>query len=230
MKSPSITWSLRLSLLGLLILSASMLWTAYHFKNVDGSPFNPLRNFVSELGMPKSSQAAAWFNLGIIVSSPLFFPLVCILGSRIKGWLGYAAIGVGFCALLGSVGVGFVPMDQLKLHLLAALIFFWGWLGTAFLFTVGFWRRYSFREAPSLILAGILTILSSIGFLAVLTRTMNGPVGQAFLKPNSFKRPLVWDLAILEWCVVGSFVVWVLTAQFYLHRSERSAGTPARHA
>lgn len=220
MKSPSTTWSIRLSLLGLLILGAGMIWTAYHFKNMDGSPFNPLRNFVSELGSPKCSHAAAWFNLGIIVSSPLFFPLVCMMGSRIRGWLGYAAIAVGFCALLGSVGVGFVPMDQLKLHLLAALIFFWGWLATAFLLTVGFWRRFSFQTSPSFILAGIMTILSSVGFLTVLTRAMTGALGQAFLNPNSFRRPLIWDLAVLEWCVVASFIAWVLTAQFYLHRSK----------
>ncbi|MEY4485395.1 MAG: hypothetical protein RL693_2847, partial [Verrucomicrobiota bacterium] len=52
MKSPSITWSIRLSLLGLLILAAGMAWTAYHFRNMDGSAYNPLRNFVSELGSP----------------------------------------------------------------------------------------------------------------------------------------------------------------------------------
>ena len=164
------------------------------------------------------------------MSSPLFFGLVCTLGIRISGWLGYGAIAVGFCALLGSMGVGFVPMDQLRPHLLAALIFFWGWLATAFLFTLGFWRRFSFRAAPSFILAGIATMLSSVGFLTVLTRAMTGALGQAFLKPDSFRRPLIWDLAILEWCVVASFIAWVLTAQVYLHRTERSAGTPARNS
>jgi len=199
-----------------------MLGAASRFQNIDGTPFNPLRNFVSELGSEKSSRAAGVFNGSLILSSPLLFTLVYSLGMRIKGRLGYAALAMGFCALLGSTWVGFTPMDQLKLHLIAALMFFWGWLAAVFLFIIGFWRKYSFKNSPLFILAGLNALIVTGAFLAVLTRALLGIPSTSLQQIRTFRRPPIWDVAILEWCVVLSFFAWILAAAHFLSRTHSS--------
>ena len=211
--NPAPAWSHRLGLAGLVVLAVGMAWTAAHFTNIDGTPFNPLHNFVSELGSQKSSRAAAVFNASLLVSGPLIFAMVITLGLRLRSRLGVAAIVTGFCALGGLIGVGLESMDSLKPHLIAALCYFWGWLATALLFTIACWRRHL-----SIVLAGLGTLAATGAFLAVLTHALFGFVKMTAHDLKTFQRPVIWDIAILEWCVVLSFFAWALTVIVHLRR------------
>ncbi|HEV7401290.1 MAG TPA: hypothetical protein VGO11_00105 [Chthoniobacteraceae bacterium] len=210
----------------MVLIWGGMAWAAVCFQNIDGSAFNPLRNFVSELGSEKLSRAAFVINGCYILGNPLFFPLVIALGRRLGNRLGRLAIATGFCALLGAVGVAFASMDHLKPHLVAALLFFWSWLATALLFTIGFWRKYPFRAHATFLLAGVAALLASTAFLTVLTHALMGSLGASFQNPNAFARPAVWAIAILEWCVVASFFLWTIAAIFVVRRPYWRLGWP----
>ncbi|MET0262720.1 MAG: hypothetical protein ABW223_07465 [Rariglobus sp.] len=219
MTTPSISTSIRAGMIGLLVLGAGITWTGVHFQNADGSAFNPLRNFVSELGSQKLSRASGVFNVCLIVGSLLFFPLVRDLAARLNRKMRRAVLTTGICALIGVIGCGFASMDHLKPHLGAAMLYFWGWLATTLIFTVGLWRKYTFRHAPLLLLAGIASSLLAVIFLAVLLIALIGILNGAFAAPQNFQRPAVWDIAVLEWSVVASFVVWMSAAMAHLHKT-----------
>ena len=211
---PAPAWSHRLGLAGLVVLTVGMLWAAAHFKNVDGTAFNPLHNFVSELGSAKSS-AAAIFNRSLLISGPMIFAMVFTLGIRLRTRLGVAAIVTGFGALAGLIGVGLESMDSLIPHLIAALCYFWGWLATALLFTIACWRRHH-----SIVFASLGTLAATGAFLAVLTHALLGFVKMTSHEITAFRRPIFWDIAILEWCVVLSFFAWALTVIVHLRRDQ----------
>lgn len=211
--------SLRVALLGLAVLGTGIVWTAAHFQNPDGSAFNPLRNFVSELGSQKLSRASGVFNASLIVSSLLFFQLVRDLAARLDRGMRRAALTTGTCALIGVIGCGFASMDYLKPHLAASMLYFWGWLATTVIFTIGLWRKYTFRHAPLLLLAGIASSLLAALFLTVLVIALIGFLNGAFAAPQNFQRPAVWDIAVLEWSVVASFIVWMFAAMAHLHKT-----------
>ncbi len=219
MPADRITFSIRSAQAGLGVLCIGIIWTALHFKNTDGSAFNPLRNFVSELGSEKASPQARVFNTAVIIGSLLFFPLVHTLTALLDGRLRRFVRATAFCCLLGSVGVGFASMDHLKPHLAAAMLFFWGWLAMTLVFTIGLWRKYSFRHARGVVISGLVSALFASLFLSVLITALVGFLNGAFKAPQNFQRPAVWDIAVLEWCVVASFCVWIALAARHLRRS-----------
>jgi hypothetical membrane protein len=204
---------------GLGVLCVGIVWTAVHFKNTDDTAFNPLRNFVSELGSEKASPRAGVFNTAIIIGSLLFSPLVYSLTSLLDGKFRRFVRATALCCLLGSIGVGFASMDHLKPHLAAAMLFFWGWLAMTSAFTIGLWRKYSFRHARGVVISGLVSMLLAASFLAVLITALVGFLNGAFKAPQNFQRPAVWDIAVLEWCVVASFCVWIALAARHLRRS-----------
>lgn len=111
-------------------------------------------------------------------------------------------------------------MDNLRPHILAALLFFWAWLASALVFTTGFCRGCTFRAAPSVVLAGLASVVACGAFLTVLTISFRHFDPAAFHQLLGASRPKVWTIAILEWCVVSTFFLWVLTVIAYLRRPE----------
>ena len=209
-------------------------WAIYLYNQQHPASFSLLCNFVSELGAPHSSMMAKVFNRTLILSSPLTFPMLCALGVHIKTKLSHVALVTGFCSMLGVIGVGISPMDILKPHLIAAMMFFWGWLLTVFLFTVAFWRKYSFKASPALVLSGVLAMTACGTFLAFLMRWVASLQRAGSFNPSglnrpgfnlqTFHRPVIWDIAILEWSVVLSIALWNLAAFYYLLRRKKTAG------
>lgn len=210
--------SVRLGYLGLAVFLGGVLWTAAHFTNADGTAFNPLRNFVSELGSERASPMSAVFSASILTSSLLFFPLVHVLSGQLSPRLRRCAITTAVCSLIGCVTVSFASMEYLKPHLVGSLLFFGGWLATSCIFTVGLWRRHGFRHAPALIFSGLLAAFSAAIFLIVLVIALIGFLNGAFQIPQNFQRPAVWDIAVLEWTVVLCFLLWTAAATLHLRR------------
>lgn len=225
------------SLAGMAVQMVGTAWAIHLWNQSHAEAYSFLRNFVSELGAPKNSPMAMVFHCTIILSSLLAVANVYALGGLLRGRLGFAAMGFGFLSTLGVVGVAIFPMDVsfLMPHLVFALIFFWGWLLTVFLFTAALWRKVSFRGAPALILSGIAVWIVTGFFLWILMRALGGflasggggdaqgVLGAPIKEPAAFVRPPIWDIAILEWCVVAATSLWNFSASHYLLRSGRSS-------
>jgi len=206
-----------MAIAGIAVQAIGFTWAISIFSSERGG-FSFLNNFVSELGAPRHSMMAQVFNWSMIISSLMLFPLMCSLGMHIRTKLGYTATLLGACALIGAVGVGFAPMDLLVPHIILAMMFFWGWLFAVILFTIAFCRRFTFRESPALVFAGILAVIACCLFLAVVFNALHMSADTCFniKNPQAFKRPAIWDIAILEWCVVITLVGWNLATLRYM--------------
>jgi hypothetical protein len=161
----------------------------------------------------------------MILSGLLISPIYWALSRHIHSRLGYVAFGVGVFTTLCTISLGFLPMDYMKPHIVAALGFFGGLMLTTLLFTVAFCRKYSFRASPALVSSGVVLLSLSGVFLVVvllaLKAAMDGVLGTAVQHPQSFQRPQIWDIAILEWCVVLALGLWNLSACFRLLWADR---------
>ena len=221
-----------MAMCGLAVEVIGIAWAIHLWNQSHPEGYTFLRNFVSELGAPRDSGMARVFNGTISLSSLLALPVVYALGFSLRTNLARAAMVFGSCAGAGAIGVGIFPMDLAFLmpHLAAALFFFWGWLIAVFLFTLDFWGNRAMRPAPMMILAGILVWTALVPFLCVLTAGLvaflssgggaiaNGAMGAPVQHPMAFHRPAIWGIAVLEWCVLASTMLWNLAASVHLLR------------
>lgn len=223
-----------MALCGMAIEVIGIAWAIHLWNQTHPEGYTFLRNFVSELGAPKESVMARVFNGTISFASLLALPVVFALGFSLRTKLARAAMVFGACAGAGAIGVGIFPMDLAFLmpHLVAAMFFFWGWLIAVFLFTADFWRNRATRPAPGMILAGISVWAALVPFLFVLTLGLiaflnsgggaiaHGAMGAPVQHPHAFQRPRIWDIAVLEWCVLSSTWLWNLAASLFLLRGK----------
>jgi len=209
----------KLAVTGIVTLIAGILWSAGHYPG----GYWPLRNFVSELGWQHHSMQAWAFNRALTVSALLMFPAIWLLGRRLGSRVSRAAGWAGVVTMFSAAGLGFAPMDYLAPHIVLALSFFGGLVLTVSLFLRAFMSRYRFTDSPLFVLASGATMAVCTVFLTIvvsgLVVFLKSDVKQSEL--GSFKRPEIWDIAILEWCVVGALLVWVLAVTRELKRLAR---------
>lgn len=143
-----------------------------------------------------------------------YFPMMWMLGREIRSRIGYAAMVSGFVMLGSGLAVGWFPLDVLKAHLMAALVFFWSFLVTALLFLLAFLPRWNQRPSRWMVAVGCLATFCLLSFLIYPKES----VVQFILEPEHVERPPIWGVAILEWSVLFSLYSWGLTAVFVLWR------------
>ncbi|MFA6960768.1 MAG: DUF998 domain-containing protein [Opitutaceae bacterium] len=218
-----------LARLGLGVLGAGLFYSAAYFRNIDGSFFDPLHNFVSELGSRRTSPMAAVFDVTVILGALLLFPSVYALVNRLRnGFRRLAVIATAGC-MLGIFGVGLISIDHLKPHLAAALIFFCGWFATVAVFTVGFRRERAQPHSRPLIVASLVSTALTLTFLAALLHTPPQLLSGALQDPL-FARPGIWTVTVLEWAVLASFCGWITTASRYLRHSTLNPASTIHHS
>lgn len=218
--------AVRLALVGLVIQLLGIFVTIHYFNQFNDVVYSPLNHFVSELTAPTLSPKAWVMSLTMMIGSILSLPSLFALAARIQGWLAYSAFAAGLISSLSVILLGFAPMENLGLHLFAAMTFFWAWLLTVFLFGVAFWRRFGFRASPFLVLTSGFSLLTSGAFLIIVFASgiLRG-ISSYQIDPaevlqllRTFKRPAIWEIAILEWSVVLFVFVWVIANVMYLSR------------
>lgn len=212
---------------GLLLQGIGIAWAICLYNQQHPLPYSFSNHFVSELGAPHFTMMAKVFNQTNIVCAPLVFLMLVALAAHLRNKLSILGAIAGFCATFGLIGVGIFPMDSLRPHLVGAMMYFWGWLFTVSFFTAAFLRRYSFKKSPTLVITGFLVIACCLSFLSFLTKWTIAMERAGILQKLSYEkmhalhRPVVWDIAILEWSVVFSIALWNLAIFFYLLRSEK---------
>lgn len=196
------------ALAGTVILAAGSVQSILSYNQSHPSRYSFTNHFVSELGWSESSQASALFNGGLIAVNLAFLPMVILIGRNIGTRLGYLAMFSGICTLLAGVGVGIWPLDHLQPHLIAAIAFFWAYLVTVFLFTLAYCPRWNNKPSRAMVFVGTLCCLIAIAFLAFPKQS----AVKALQQLDSFQRPQLWWLALLEWGVVFSALLWGIVA------------------
>lgn len=211
-----------LGILGVLAVALGCLVTALVYTGRTGEAYSPFNHFISELGEVGVSQAAAVFNIGLIVGGLCNALFLVGLSLRFSGWFRLLYGLIGLVAGLSGGLVGVFPMNRLEIHQVVALTFFnTGWIVVAlFSLNLAFGRRG--RYPMWLLIPGAVTVFCFIAFLIDL---MPAVQDTNLLTPPAV-RDTLWLVAALEWSTLIGILIWSALVSVVLLRRE-SAGEPS---
>jgi hypothetical membrane protein len=202
---------------GMVILA--FFYPASVYRGRSGKRFSLLNHYISELGEIGVSQAARVFNTGLLSGGLVFLPYIIGLGISFDSPLGWLGTAAGIIAVLGVAAVGIFPMNNMKLHAIAAMTYFRTGLVMVFFFGLAI----LFQPAGKTVVPQSAAWLCLMAFLAygaflILPRIMNKEEKPAdLLDPQqASERPRVSALAILEWLVFFSTIAWLFGMNFFL--------------
>ena len=202
---------------GLVVLA--VFYPALVYTGKRSERYSLLNHFISELGEVGISRAAWFFNAGMFLGGLLLLPYIIGLGisfGSLLGWLGTAA---GIIAALGVAAVGIFPMNNLKLHAIAAMTYFRAGLVMILFFGLAI----LFQPNQGMLVRQEANLLSLAAFLAYGAFLIYPRLVYKVQKPADVldpeqtpERPRVWALATLEWLVFFSTVAWLFGMAFFI--------------
>jgi hypothetical membrane protein len=174
--------------------------------------YSPWNHYISELGEVGTSRGARLFNISIILSGLFLLPPILKLGilfQSVLGWLGTVA---GIAAALGVIGVGFFPVNNLKPHNRAALLFFRSGLCMILFFGMAI----LFQQPEHIFIPiwldaiGFLAVVCYLWFLILLSRRMSKGNTENEHPPEAPTQRPVFDLVpALEWAIFITTLTWL---------------------
>jgi hypothetical membrane protein len=193
---------------GLITAVIGALIAALVYRGKDGERYSPLNHFISELGEVGVSRLAWVFNLGLIITGLCLIPATISLGLMIGSVLSKIALVVGVLSATSLGLVGVFPMNNEKMHGLAAMTYFRMGLVMVILFSsaIAFQRGEAHNLSPWFALAGLPPILSFGGFLLLIGKAAKETDDP--LAKEDTPRPKVWTLAVVEWLIFLTMIVW----------------------
>jgi len=201
---------------GLIILGIGT--SALRYQGQRAERFSLLNHFISELGEVGISPTANLFNLGMILGGLTLLPYMIGLGfwfDSLAGWLGSAT---GVVAVLAVVAVGIFPVNNLTAHIRAAMTYF----RTGLIMVLFFALAIIFQPAghkPIPQAANVLSLLAFIpyaGFLFLSGRRYNQNQAEALDPHMESERPRISLLAILEWAVFFTTILWLFGMALFI--------------
>ena len=202
---------------GLVILA--VLYPALVYCGKLGERYSLLNHFISELGEVGVSRAAWLFNTGLFLAGLVLLPYIIGLGISFGSFLGWLGTAAGIIAVLGVMAVGIFPMNNLKLHAIAAMTYFRAGLVMVFFFGLAilFQSKGKILVPPAANLLSLLAFLAYGAFLALPALKKEKQEPTDTLDPNKTpERPRVWALPALEWAVFFSTIAWFFGMVFFI--------------
>ena len=204
---------------------------AIAYRGKAGEAYSFLNHFVSELGEVGVSPLAAVFNVTLVLGALALVPFAVSLAfaMRENPWAKLGSVaGVASASFLALVGV--FPMNDYPAHIFVAMNFFRLGLVMISLFTVAvFVQKPGTRILPNWVnWAGALSAACFSVFLFVVPGISRMPAG--LLDPSVFPvRPTPLPLAISEWSIYLSTMIWIATVSARLvFAGARRAQAPLR--
>ena len=179
------------------------------YRGKKGEAYSPLNHFISELGEVGVSQWAWAFNLGLIVSGISLIGGSISLGLILPGFLAKIGMALGIICSIALTFVGIFPMNNIEPHGRAALTYF----RSGLLMMITFTLAIALQPEESLVLprllslAGLPAILSFAGFLVLIGRRSRESSKDP-LSAEENERPKVWPIALVEWSIFVTIVLW----------------------
>jgi hypothetical protein len=219
----SVYWIRKITYTVGFIGSVSILLAAFFtglvYSGRSGQSYSALNHFVSELGEMGVAEGASVFNISLIIGGVAFTMFVIGLTLQIKNWWRFPFIMIGVVSGISGTLVGFIPMNNLAPHISVAMTFFnTGWMA------VGVFSIYVLRADKPLVprwflIPGLFSVFCSIAFL-ILLRLPHDDLAEMLSSPVN--RPIIFPLALFEWLVIISVMIWVLLVSAYLWWSDRT--------
>ena len=217
-----------LGIAGSVLVAGAVAAVALSYSGAHGERYSLLNHFISELGQVGVSRAAWLFNAALIVSGVLFVPYCIGLGMRVRGVWAYLRMAAGIGAGIFCAGVGVFPMNSLGPHIFTAMWFFRFGLLATLLFGVAILAapRETAGVSRAAAIFSLLAVAAYGGFLALASVPRAG--GGNPLDPSSYAhRPHFWLLAVLEWAVFFSTILWFLGVAILVSARARRSAIPS---
>lgn len=179
------------------------------YRGKEGEAYSPFNHFISELGETGISKFACAFNIGLMISGVSLILGSVSLGLVLPGVMAKLGMAAGIISSVGLFFVGVYPMNKIKPHTTAAMTYFRGGLSMVILFTlaIALQSGETFVLPRAYSLAGLPAIFSFAGFLFMIQRAMKKS-DDNLLSTKDVKRPKIWPIAILEWSIYVTIVLW----------------------
>jgi len=181
------------------------------YRGKAGEPYSPFNHFISELGEVGVSKLAVAFNLGLILSGIALIPASLSLGLALPGWLAKLGMAAGVICAISLALVGVFPMNHIKPHGKAAVAYFRSGLVMVALFSIAIALQPADDAvlARGYALAGLPPILSFGSFLVLIGRAYQ-ETDEPLEAEEGAQRPRFWILAVVEWLVFLTVLLWFL--------------------
>lgn len=194
-------------IIGCLVMLGTVGVTMVPYVGMYNEPYSLANHFISELGDRRFSEYCQVFNVGLMVSSTLLLVFAIGFMQQFKGWQRWAMGILGIVTAISCCLVGAIPEDNLRPHILVAMVFFHSALIMVFLNTA----LTLFSKQPVLPKwTAALGFLTAAAFLAFVV-SPSDLVRAWIADPKHFVRPEVWIQPILEWACFFSILLWILT-------------------
>ena len=180
------------------------------YRGREGERYSILNHYISELGERGVSRWAWIFNLCIFCCGLAVLICTVSLGLGLPGIWAKLGMLFGVVTGLGLIMVGLFPMDNIKPHATAAITFFRGGLLMVLAFSLALLFPPQ-NEALFSRFFGLVGLIpaAAFGYFLWLMWTVRDKVDQT-LSTQEFNSPSVWKLAISEWAVYFSIILWIL--------------------
>jgi hypothetical membrane protein len=202
---------------GVILLAVACPALVYRGKR--GERYSPLNHFISELGELGVSRAAWFFNSGLLFGGLLLLPYVILLGISFNSLIGWLGTSAGLVAVLSVAAVGIFPMNNLKLHVIAAMTYFRSGLVMVCLLGLAILLQPAGKSGvpAAANLLSLLAFLAYAAFLALPRLWKKEQRPTDVLDPLQVpERPRFWALPALEWSVFFSTIVWLFGMTFFI--------------
>lgn len=211
-----------IGLLGSLAILLAVLLPGLIYTGKQGERYSILNHFISELGEQGVSRLAVVFNAGLICAGLVFLVFVIGVGLLIPGIFAKLGLVVGCVAAISLSLVGVFPMNNLKRHGQAALMYFRSMLVMELCFGLAIILQPAGQEAlPRALALVCLAAVATYGAFLILLGKPAKEEGEeaevAGLDPtNKPVRPKFWLLPSLEWLVFAASILWFFTTALVL--------------
>ena len=198
--------------LGVLIILYGIIVSSINYIGCAGENYNLLNHFISELGQYKYSEKAYIFNLSLIFGTPflIFYYLKIIPDSskKIKVLFKWIISLIG----LSAISIGIFTMDNILIHVVSALNFFYLCFFASLLFNIYFLFVKKQELPKHFIISGILI---SITTLINIIQFHQFEYSMLVILKN---RPNIIFVCIIEWICLLSMLLFFISSVIFFRK------------
>ena len=185
---------------------------SFVYRGRSNKRFSPLNHYISELGERQVSRFATVFNISLVIAGIFFTFFMVEFGKYFGTFMAFVAAAAGVYSSLSCSLVGFFPMNNINMHMLTSMSFFYGGLVTIVLFGITASLDGEGKLPGAFIIFAAFVALVFSAFL-LLPRIV-GKKGY-MLDPGGKERPSVWLMPIMEWLVLLGILGWITAISLF---------------
>ena len=214
MSSAKLKHPMLIGFFGVAIIIYGILASSFSYIGCSGENYNFLNHFISELGQYKCSEKASIFNFCLILGTPflIFYYLQIIPDSSkiVKVFFRWMISIIGFSAM--SIGV--FSMDNIFIHIVSALVFFYLCFFASLLFVIYFCFIKEEQIPIYFIISAILILLTT---LLNIIQFHQLDSNMLIILNN---RPRILLICIVEWSsLLAMFLFFLSSIIFFKQRT-----------